>query len=141
MIVYIVTGGEYSDYSIYCIFSNKQLAKEWISKQSNDIYGKNDYNIEEWSMDEQINVVEMTVYQQGIFLDTGELIESYQNIVVRNPFRGECLQSAVKVPMYNNRQVSRVISGVSREHAEKLAIEARQRFLRNESIGKSFDTN
>lgn len=46
------------------------------------------------------------------------------------PFRGRVVQSAVAVPFYAHALISRVISCVSAEHARKLAVEERQRWLR-----------
>jgi hypothetical protein len=51
--IYVVTHGEYSDYSIYALFSTKKLAEDYIKansdKNSYDSY--DDYRIEEYKLD------------------------------------------------------------------------------------------
>lgn len=46
--IYIVTSGEYSDYSIDAVFSTKEKAKEYIQQ-----YGT-DYAIEEYDLDQEV---------------------------------------------------------------------------------------
>ena len=62
--VYIVTGGTYSDYSIYAVFSDKEKAKEYIKnklkiEESYDcLYDKDYFKIEVWHIDENIEIAE-----------------------------------------------------------------------------------
>lgn len=49
--VYVVTTGEYSDYSIEKIFSTREKAQEYINIVS--VLGKEDFNdIQEWELDD-----------------------------------------------------------------------------------------
>lgn len=127
--VYLVTSGEYSDYSIDAVFSTMDLAKAWIALHQNP----EEYSVEPWEVDKERDAREITIWRCGILLDTGEIIErghGWAEICV--PFRGRVIQNAVPVPFYNRRLVTRVESGISAKHARKLAIEAWQARLRNE---------
>ena len=50
--VFIVTSGEYSDYSIDRVFSTEEKAKEWVDVITS-MYGGN-YNIEQYELDAPI---------------------------------------------------------------------------------------
>ena len=47
--IYIVTSGEYSDYTIDAVFSTKEKAEEYVQQ-----YGTN-YRVEDYDIDEEIN--------------------------------------------------------------------------------------
>lgn len=47
-IIYIVTTGEYSDYTIVAVFSTKKKADEYVQQ-----HGTN-YNVEEYNLDEEV---------------------------------------------------------------------------------------
>ena len=47
--IYVVTGGEYSDYGIYEIFSNEEVAKKYVEVHNHQYFS---LRIEEWNMDE-----------------------------------------------------------------------------------------
>ena len=137
--IYVLTSGAYSDYSIKAVFSTKALAEQYIAK-ANDKY--RDWNtVEEWVLDElvtkqNIKVWYIKVWCVGIALDTGEVLEQNEFIRLRQPFRGRVTQANIKVPFYGSRLMARVESGVSGEHALKLAYEARQKYLRNEAFSE-----
>ena len=134
MTVYVLTSGEYSDYSITAVFSSKQLAEQYIAK-TNEKY--RDWNIEEWVLDEEVLAQNIQVWHVGIALDTGEVLEQTEFIrLLSRPFRGRVAQTNIKVPFYGGRLMTRVESGVSGEHALKLAYEARQKYLRNEAFSE-----
>lgn len=137
MKVYLVTSGEYSDYSINGIFSTRTLAHAFIEEMNKEEIRvlTDDENIEEWEVDAQVSARTMTAWQCGIMLDTGEIIEGpYKYDSLCRPFRGEVLQEEVAVPMYGMRKITRVCSGISADHARKLAVEARQAWLRKEAF-------
>lgn len=57
MKVYVVTSGEYSDYSIEAIFSTKELAQQYIDERMHS-HGWFDINgIDEWEVDDQAGKV------------------------------------------------------------------------------------
>ena len=48
--IYIVTSGDYSDYGIEAVFTDRKIAEEWIAKKTNDTgrcFG-DELEIEEW---------------------------------------------------------------------------------------------
>ncbi len=127
--IFVVTSGEYSDYGIRAIFSTEELANRWIALHKEG--DRSEFNIETWSLDGEATAENITVWRCGILLDSGEIKEPpYPYTEVRVPFRGYILQAAVSVPAYDGRLVARVESGVSAEHAEKVAVEARQAWQR-----------
>lgn len=135
MKVFVVTSGEYSDYCICAIFSSRRLAKAWVDLHDGDDYGPN-FDIAEWVLDGEAGAERVTVHGCGIFLDSGKIIEGpWQEVRVCKPFRGNVTQRAIKPPCYSGMAMSRVESGVSKEHCLKLAAEERQAWLR-ETSGK-----
>ena len=43
--IWVVTSGDYSDYSISCVFSTKKLAKLFIKEKDNDRYRLEEYTL------------------------------------------------------------------------------------------------
>ena len=136
MKVIVLTSGEYSDYSIKAVFSTRKLAKEWADKaDAADEYPMHrQWNYEEWEVDSAKEDEVITVWGCGIMLDSGEIVEeaAYKELVA--PFRSKILQKCVNVPLYHNRPTARVQSGVSAEHARKVAVETRQAWLRKKGL-------
>ena len=61
--VYIVTGGAYSDYSIYEVFSSEEKAKEYIKnkliiEKDYSFFDKNYFNIEKYNIDNDTDLAE-----------------------------------------------------------------------------------
>lgn len=141
--VFVVTTGSYSDYSINAMFSNRKFAEDWIAlKKTEEYYSDEDFNIEIWGIDAERTALLFRSWSCGIILDSGEIVENQGDGLerVEVPFRGLIQQHAIKIPAYSMRFVSRVRSGVSREHCNKLAVEVRQRWLREEALAEgSFD--
>lgn len=142
-IVFLVTSGSYSDYRIDAIFSTRKLADQFIKTKTNspeDEDGDRSYysdfnNIQEWTIDDLANARWRKTWSAGILLDTGEIKElsrSNGEEFTTNKQRGHIYQEAVAVPAYGHRLVTRTVSYVSAGHAEKLAIEARQNWLRKQ---------
>lgn len=134
--VYVVTSGAYSDYRIQAVFSSRKLAQAWIDLHNyqGSWENPNEFNIEPWGVDELKEAEVFDVYSCGIMLETGQIIEQHCVRKLVLPFRGHLLQHSTAVPLYKGAKVSRVESGVSADHARKLAIEARQRWLRDEKV-------
>jgi len=129
--VFVITHGSYSSYTIHAVFSSRKLAQEFLGKlKAADDY-RADGEIEVWELDKETDVKVLEVWRCGILLDTGEVKEKpYMNVKVERRFRGRVIQSATKIPLYQNRRMSRVESTVSAKHCLKLAVEERQRWLR-----------
>jgi hypothetical protein len=145
--VYVVTSGCYSDYGINGIFSTRELAQEWIDKAANVaamkddegcnlwIYGgEADAKIEEWELDALQYARIFKKWHFGMFLDDGSLendVHEGQEFGV--PHKGTAT-IAERVPAYDGRPCVRVESCKSAEHAKKLAVEARQKWLREKGL-------
>lgn len=133
--VYVVTDGSYSDYGIKAIFSTKELAEEYQDA------GKFD-DIEEWELDAEVGKIPRETWNVTIDCTTGELMPVYHNIASNHNMglpsdRG----FARDLQRRNNANspfetVIAATSYESPEHAQKLAIEARQAWLREQTEHK-----
>ena len=154
MKVYLVYSGSYSDYSINEVFSTEQKAEDWIKVQnsgyaSGTAYESNLYGIDEREMDAEEVAIddyeEKTKYSVSMHMPTGSFDESkfgtekeWARKNLRAPlgkyknadFREYCSPSHVLDP-WNEWQFQ---SYISKEHAEKLAIEERQLQIRKGNI-------
>lgn len=139
MKVFIITSGCYSDYGIRGVGSTKKQAQAAIdAAKAADEYWAGDAGIEEWDVDELLSFRKQRVFQCGMLLDDGSVVERHgesedeeeQRTVFEKPFRGEVTQFNAKVPMYKDRAIVRTRSTVSIGHALKLAAEKRQEWLR-----------
>lgn len=134
--VYIVTSGCYSDYGIRAVSLSKKKAQAAIdAAKTADEYWGAEADIETWEADEILTFKKQRVYQCGMLLDDGSIVEPREgwrgfSEHFRQPFRGLVIQCGTKVPAYSNRPIVRTESTVSQAHAKKLAIEARQKWLR-----------
>lgn len=136
--VYVVTSGSYSDYGIHAMFSTKKLAQEYIDKAKDSAsyeYWAIKANIEEWKLDSESKAQTFDLWHVGLLLDDGSVVEP--NRGSRSVFGVKCKslvrQCGDKVPCYKMRPIVRVESSVSAEHAMKIAVEARQAWLRKEN--------
>ena len=66
-IVYIVTSGEYSDYSIHAVFSTREKAEEYIEHEE---YFSDSYKIEEYVMDGEQPDMSEKLYEIDIDYNT-----------------------------------------------------------------------
>jgi hypothetical protein len=138
MKVYIITSGSYSDYGIHGVSLSKKKARAAIDKaKAADEYWACDADIEEWEADEVLQRENQTYWACGMLLDDGSVVEpraeGYQSTIFDKPFRSRIEQYGVKVPFYNNRPIVRTRSTVSAKHALKVAVEARQKWLREKA--------
>jgi len=145
-IVYAVSSGYYSDYRIHAMFSTKKLAEQFIEK-AELVHEKNctdmdsdkawiggfsdsDYSIEPWTLDEEKDVEVHTRWQVRILADTGALIgEVYELHINERKHNGKATV-AEKVPILKGKDAIDAESCQSAKHAMKLAVEARQAWLR-----------
>lgn len=141
-IAYVVTAGSYSDYGIQAIFSNKKAAQAFIdaakkaksSEQEGeyigDCYWAHDAGIEEWPLNEQQEARVFTKWTAALMFDDGS--QEYETSSTRQfgiPHNGKHY-IAESVPIHGGRGAVRAESCKSAKHAEKLAAEARQKYLR-----------
>lgn len=68
--VYIVTSGEYSDYTIEVVFSTRKKAKEYV-----DAYGS-DYRIEEYPVDDTPVEKKESIWLVSVNWETGKVISA-----------------------------------------------------------------
>lgn len=140
--VYVITSGCYSDYGIHGVSLSRKNAQKCIDNAlAAEEYWAEDAAIEEWEVDGLLKSKRMEVWRCGMLLDDGSIVESRPdpNVIFEAPFRGRITQYATKVPMYKNRRIVRTESTVSQKHAQKLAVEARQKWLRGRSGRPSSD--
>lgn len=129
MKVYITTAGEYSDYRIDRVFSTREKAQAWIDKFTPHLAAKYQQDhpdsIEEFEIDEAAELWPREAWSAKIILSTGEINAGNSQITI--------------IAGLHDRGVSRVwpsanyahaYSFESAEHAEKLAVETRQKWLR-----------
>ena len=135
-IVYAVESGYYSDYGIEGLFSTKEKAQHYIDVRKREDEYWDEERIVEYELDELATARWVSYWHCGIFIDTGEIKEHHggeSRELTSSRKRGEILQDAVSILAYSGRLFTRVKSYVSAEHAQKLAVEARQAHLRKES--------
>ena len=65
--IYVVTSGEYSDYSIQRVYSTKQMAEEFCDRYDDD------FRIEEYNLDEDLPPREEIVFKIAMDLETKEV--------------------------------------------------------------------
>jgi hypothetical protein len=125
--VYLVTSGEYSAYSIEAIFSTRELAEAYrkIIQSENDV--------EEMPIDAMREAVRCTIYQTCFEFTSGTVIgRSVTPDVVCSSARYSSVSVYQQPPQVNDRRIiCEANSAISQEHADKLAVEARQEWLRS----------
>jgi len=135
--IYIVTNGTYSDYSIGAVFSDREKAEVYLAevKKIDDDEAK----IEEWPVDEQDEKIARQYWVSFIDPISGEIEHNnplyfpgprYQ-WATPNQKTGRCdnINDFPYSTGYIPNQIT-FTSFISQEHADKLAIEARQEFIR-----------
>lgn len=129
MTVYVVTSGEYSDYSICAIFSTKELAQAHVDKGGGD-------TIEEYELDVDKDLVKRTKYVSVVRLLDGKVKQSWNNDELTQP--GQEADNPNHTLRFDKRKDGTTAVGgemvassyVSQEHADKMAAEKRQAALR-----------
>ena len=121
MTVYIVTEGTYSDYHIEGAFSSRKRAEEYIKIHLSDKY-REEVSIDEYELDEELEKSYRTIYRVRVIYHDGRVDREWED------------QGYFKDNYSNKKLLGAVALGesvISKEHALKLAIEARQEWLRN----------
>lgn len=117
---YVITSGRYSDYSINSVFSTRDKAEKFIADNPNQ--GRYDkLEIEEWEIDELEGHTPKTVWFCNLTKSTGDVTRTWE---------GEQSCSKRYTEIGSNQYNVWAHSSVSAEHAQKLAIEKRQEYLR-----------
>jgi hypothetical protein len=130
--IYIVTNGSYSDYHIEAVFSTKAAAEAWLAEaQESSGFSADLPQIEEWPLDERAGEILRTAWRCGIRLDSGEFYGEEPLRALGKPQERTATveEYPPQLPAFGG--VCLVISYVSAEHARKLAVEYRQKWLRD----------
>lgn len=109
--IYIVTSGEYSDYSIDAVFSTKEKAEEYIQQHGTD------YAIEEYDLDEE---VEKKTKLWKITFDKNGVAKAYTQDYLINETVDTCY---VCVLWYGERYIHFYVDADSMDRAIKIARE------------------
>ncbi len=124
--IYIITKGEYSDYQIVCVFSTEEKAMAYIDEyMKTGLAGYGDEMIiEEFKVDDTVHAEMVTKkqYEAKIRLRDGELQDEKGQLIFVRPNERGCSYFGIDYGVG--------ISYISQEHARKLAVEARQDWLR-----------
>jgi hypothetical protein len=127
--VYAVTAGSYSDFRYLGVFSSEQKAQQYIDKRKagDDLVGIDINGIEEFNLDEALKECEYPRWCVDIRLDNGAVMSGPSKDTLWG------IPSSLKFAQSKcgGNPYARGISHKSGEHALKLAIEARQEYLRN----------
>jgi len=131
MIVFVVTTGCYSDYGINGIFSTRVKAQQYIDgcRAAENCWNKDFNDIEKWTLDEALAEKTYTRFCCGIMLDDGAVLERHGPQELWGVPKSTTYV-AEDVPAYGGRGIVRAESSKSAKHAQKLAVEARQAWLR-----------
>jgi len=128
MKIYIVTSGDYSDYGVDAVFSTKEKADAYVATaRANGDFSCCVNNPDEWELDAIPLESIKSMWTVNCDLGDGSLDEPIGPTaeVVSDGSRGD---ADIFAPW---RAVGR--SYVSAEHAKKLAVEARQKWLREQA--------
>lgn len=124
---YVVTQGEYSDYSIIGVFLTREEAEAFTGG-----YDRDDpcgwYGIEEYPIGGPEGVRIRTVYWCRINLKDGQIPRTGESVQL---FDSSERATTIRGPNYDWEII--VESAVSKDHAIKVAIEARQKWLREKT--------
>jgi hypothetical protein len=77
--IYIVTSGQYSDYGIDAVFSEKSLAKKYIDSFKKDDYGDR-MEIEEWDLDK--NSDQLKAGRKPFHVQIKKMEKSLKSVIV-----------------------------------------------------------
>ena len=129
--VWIYTEGSYSDYHVEAVFSTKEKADAYAAQCGE--YG----GVDEWDVDEFADHVRRPWWVCEIDLETGDLVRAREGSEVISPHERGSEESGTGTSYdptsYNLRDVASGKSFVSKDHAMKLAVEARQAYLRKQA--------
>ena len=130
MIIYVVTSGEYSDYGIRAVFTDKNAAEKYVEQLNTPLHEgeyMSEYDvarIEEWTADEKVGMIRRMVYLcNSDGREWSYSTESQPNARTPTPH----IDTDVRGDF-------RAHSFVSAEHARKLMFEEKQRRLREKNL-------
>lgn len=128
MKVYVMTEGEYSDYGIVGVFSSKEKCEAVRN-------GNRDAQCEEYDIDEIVDKRFCKQFTAAIMKESGDIVAgfNYNCLNLVSPVKAIIEEDGI-VWSESKQMVEgpliRVKSPISMEHAIKVAVEARQKWLR-----------
>jgi hypothetical protein len=127
MKVYLVSTGEYSDYTILGLFSTREKADAFITELAKGRFQQPN-DVEEYDLDARVGQAYGPTWLARITLDTGEVRAS------------KCIFDSVRHPEVctvepHDNELLTAVSPISKEHATKVAVEKRQEWLRTRELG------
>lgn len=145
MKVYIVTSGSYSDLRIDGIFSSRKRAQNYINKCELEMKKANkefylsgcpsDFNgIEARELNAELKECSYKVWYTSLILDDGSASGEKEGAKQLWGIPKNEIMISEKAPFLSGRSIVRVSSIKSAVHARKLAVEARQKWLREKDL-------
>lgn len=130
MTVYVVTAGEYSDYHIEAVFSTHEKAVAYMGGHSERFNDINTFELDSAPAKKFVRQYEHWLTGDGESCNSDESIIEEEKEVSDNG-RGSSMTRKLG---YNERWSTDAVfygeSYISAEHAKKLAVEERQKYLR-----------
>jgi hypothetical protein len=128
MNIYVVTEGSYSDYHIRAVFSTEEKAWAYIDALPEN--RRDEYEVECYGVDETMGWEYGPVWHAAIKWKDGEAWSYKPRDRIRPP--SACVVEETDAAVH-------VYSPISQEHAEKVAAEKRQEWLRTHDVLKATD--
>jgi len=123
--IYIITSGEYSDYGIRAVFTDKALADAYINMYGNTGY-YNDMSIEEWEADRFAEEMRQghAIYRVQIW-KSGDLYNCERDASLPDA------QTTIGIVRWANNQelLTTIVIAKDEQHAIKVANERRTRLI------------
>lgn len=113
--IYLVTDGEYSDYRVMGAFSTPEKAQAYVDANGGEF--------EAMVLDEQEGAAPRPWFRSSIDLKTGEITHRWVDTATKKPQDSESC-------IYGTSGRAGGHSAISQDHADKLAVEVRQAWLR-----------
>lgn len=123
--IYIVVGGEYSDYHIEAVFSTREKAEEYI-QQHGTYYRIEVLGVDEVIVDKKNKIWEVSMRFDNFELDYCEPFENEYYALYKDTFRYDTLRHYEKIKQY--------IEADSMERAVKVASERMAQIKANKDI-------
>ena len=131
--IYLVTCGSYSDYKVLGVFSSEKLANSWKEQHQKTGYPY-DYQIEVYPLDSELPKLK-SWWRSTVNIVTGEIVQRESKYHIEDNGWDITLGNNLLDHYYNCQTKSipnefTFHSYKSQEHADKIAIENHQKFLR-----------
>lgn len=130
--VYIVTSGSYSAYGIRAVFSTREAADEYCKNHNAGNKYSDEADVEVWPLNAELQARWLDIFHTSIEIESGNLTGGWFDRDFVNPANVKAEPREYTI-IGRARSIA-VKSPYSQEHANKLAVEARQHYLRTGSL-------